>query len=99
MQAHDANAEFSYRIPNRGNITAKLQYKYIDFKSNNKPDTQSAVSYEMLEGLQNGNNILWTVGFQTNITDFLQLDLRYEGRFSEGAKTVHTGLMQLKAFF
>jgi len=100
MQAHDASAEFSYRIPNKGNITTKLQYKYIDFKpDNNSNNTVSTVGYEMLEGLQNGNNILWNVGFQTNITDFLQLDLRYEGRFSEGAKTVHTGLMQLKAFF
>jgi len=100
MQAHDASAEFSYRIANRGNLTTKLQYKYIDFKSESDYNNmQSAVSYEMLEGLQNGNNILWNVGFQTNITEFLQLDLRYEGRFSEGVKVVHTGLMQLKAFF
>jgi len=100
MKAHDAVAEFSYRITNRGNITAKMQYKYIDFKPDKDYNyTQSAVSYEMLEGLQNGNNILWNVGFQTNITEFLQLDLRYEGRSSEGSKAVHTGLMQLKAFF
>ncbi|MCL2245913.1 MAG: hypothetical protein FWC10_02230 [Lentimicrobiaceae bacterium] len=100
LKAHDAGAEFSYRITNRGNITAKVQYKYIDFKPvGNDNHTQSTVSYEMLEGLQNGNNILWNVGFQTNITEFLQLDLRYEGRSSEGAKTVHTGGLQLKAFF
>jgi hypothetical protein len=100
LKAHDASAEFSYRITNRGNISAKVQYRHIDFKPNNKnSNMQSAVSYEMLEGLQNGNNILWNVGFQTNITEFLQLDLRYEGRSSEGVKVVHTGLMQLKAFF
>jgi opacity protein-like surface antigen len=100
MKAHDASAEFSYRITNRGNITAKMQYKYIDFKPDSDYNySQSAVSYEMLEGLQNGSNLLWNVGFQTNITDFLQLDLRYEGRSSEGVKVVHTGLMQLKAFF
>jgi len=100
MKAHDAAGEFSYRIANKGNITAKVQYKYIDFKPDNDYNyMQSAVSYEMMEGLQNGNNILWNVGFQTNITEFLQLDLRYEGRSSEGVKVVHTGLMQLKAFF
>jgi hypothetical protein len=100
MKAHDASAEFSYRITNRGNITAKMQYKYIDFKPDSDYNySQSTVSYEMLEGLQNGNNILWNVGFQTNITEFLQLDLRYEGRSSQGVKVVHTGLMQLKAFF
>ena len=100
MKAHDISAEFSYRIANRGNLSAKLQYKYIDFKPDNDYNySQSAVSYEMLEGLQNGNNILWDIGFQTNITEFLQLDLRYEGRSSEGVKIVHTGLMQLKAFF
>jgi len=100
MGAHDAAAEFSYRITNRGIISAKLQYKYIDFTSRNgNSNLQSAVSYEMLEGLQDGNNILWNVGFQVNITEFLQLDLRYEGRSSEGVKVVHTGLMQIKAFF
>jgi hypothetical protein len=78
MKAHDAAAEFSYRIANKGNITTKVQYKYIDFKPDNDYNyAQSAVSYEMLEGLQNGNNILWNIGFQTNITEFLQLDLRY----------------------
>jgi hypothetical protein len=100
MKSYDALAEFSYRITNRVNLTAKVQYSYIIFKPKDEQIYgQSAVRYEMLEGLQNGNNALWTVGFQTNITEFLQLDLRYEGRFSEGAKTVHTGLMQLKAFF
>ena len=100
MKAHDAAAEFSYRITNRGNLSAKFQYKYINFKPIGEQNyTQSAVSYEMLEGLQNGNNILWNLGFQTNITEFLQLDLRYEGRASEGTKAIHTGLMQLKAFF
>ena len=100
LKAHDAAAEFSYRITNRGNISAKLQYKYIDYQPKKEnSNMQSSVSYEMLEGLQNGNNILWNVGFQTNITEFLQIDLRYEGRSSEGVKVVHTGLMQLKAFF
>jgi len=100
LKAHNAEAEFSYRITNRGNIAAKIQYKYIDFKPKNiNQNSQTSVSYEMLEGLQNGNNILWNVGFQTNITEFLQLDLRYEGRSSEGVKVVHTGMMQLKAFF
>jgi len=100
MEAHDAFAEFSYRITNRGNLTAKIQYKNIVFKpvnTNNK--TQTPVSYEMLEGLQNGHNILWNIGFQINITEFLQLDMRYEGRSSEGVKIVHTGFMQMKAFF
>ena len=100
MKAHDAAAEFSYRMMNRGNITAKIQYKYIDFKPvANNIYSLSAVSYDMLEGLQSGNNILWNLGFQTHITEFLQLDLRYEGRVSEKVKAVHTGLMQLKAFF
>jgi len=100
MKSHDATVEFSYRITNRGNITTKVQYSYINFKPDNEHNRiESAVRFEMLEGLQNGNNVLWNVGFQTNITEFLQLDLRYEGRSSEGVKTVHTGLMQLKAFF
>jgi len=100
MKQHDAIAEFSYRIANRGNITAKIQYSNIAFESGSENDYSfSTVNYDMLEGLQNGHNALWNLGFQINITEFLQLDLRYEGRASQGVKVVHTGLMQLKAFF
>ncbi|MDR0206002.1 MAG: hypothetical protein LBI45_01925 [Bacteroidales bacterium] len=98
MSAHDVATEVSYRLPKRGNFTAKVQYKYISFIFDNS-HIESAVSYEMLEGLKKGNNLLWNLGFQTNITEFLQIDLRYEGRACEGAPTVHTGLLQLKAFF
>ena len=37
--------------------------------------------------------------YQRNIGKYLQLDLSYGGRQSEDSKTIHTGNVQLKAYF
>jgi hypothetical protein len=62
-------------------------------------DPNSPVGYEMLSGLQDGENITWMITAQRNLARFLQLSLQYSGRSSEEAPTIHTGSVQLKAFF
>ena len=57
------------------------------------------VGQEMLKGLKPGSNLLWKLSLQKNITSFLQVILNYEGRASETSPTVHTGNVQVKAFF
>ena len=53
----------------------------------------------MLEGLQSGKNLTWSVLAQQKITKFLDLNLTYFGRKTETSKTIHTGNVQLKAYF
>lgn len=57
------------------------------------------VSYQMLEGLQPGNNFTWSLLAQKKLTNFLDLNLSYFGRKTETSKTIHTGSIQLKAYF
>jgi hypothetical protein len=59
----------------------------------------SAVGFQMLEGLQPGKNQTWRLLLQKNLTQFLDININYQGRNSETSKTIHTGNVQLRAFF
>ncbi|KRD11770.1 hypothetical protein ASE21_08735 [Flavobacterium sp. Root901] len=59
----------------------------------------SSVGFQMLEGLQAGQNLVWKLLLQKNITQFLDVNLNYQGRKSETGNTVHTGNVQLRAYF
>ncbi|MCQ2285518.1 MAG: hypothetical protein MJZ76_01420 [Bacteroidales bacterium] len=85
----------SYRLPKTGLLNVKLQYINLNINK----IANGTLSYEMLEGLQGGHNGLWTVTYETNIGDYLRLNLLYEGRVSETGKVIHTGNVQLKAYF
>ena len=59
----------------------------------------SPVAFQILEGLQPGTNFTWNLIAQKRITKFLDLNVSYFGRKSDGSSTIHTGNVQLKAFF
>ncbi|TDE06482.1 hypothetical protein [Flavobacterium hiemivividum] len=59
----------------------------------------SAVGFQMLEGLQTGQNITWRLLLQKNITQFLDINFNYQGRKSETSQAIHTGNVQLRAYF
>lgn len=59
----------------------------------------SSVAYLMLEGLQPGENYTWNILWQKRINSFLDLNFSYFGRQSPNSPTIHTGSMQLRAFF
>lgn len=95
LKAHDVSASFEYRMAKRG--TFLVSARYVAIKGDVPNNT--AVSYQMLNGLAVGHNALWNVSYQMSITDYLQLSLQYDGRASEGHKVVHTGSLILKAQF
>ena len=59
----------------------------------------SSVGFQMLEGLQAGQNMTWKLLLQKNLTQFLDINLNYQGRKSENSQTIHTGNIQLRAYF
>jgi hypothetical protein len=59
----------------------------------------SPVGFQMLKGLQNGKNGVWRLLLQKNITQYLDVNINYQGRKSEASKTIHTGNIQLRAYF
>ena len=64
-----------------------------------KGNAVSAVGFQMLEGLQPGKNQTWRLLLQKNLTQFLDINVNYQGRNSETSRTIHTGNIQLRAFF
>lgn len=62
-------------------------------------DPLSPVAYTMLEGLQPGQNLTWRLLLQKNLTQYLDVNVNYQGRKSETSKSIHTGSVQLRAFF
>jgi len=62
-------------------------------------DAQSAVAFQMLEGLQPGKNMTWRLLLQKNLTQFLDININYQGRKTETSQTIHTGNIQLRAYF
>jgi hypothetical protein len=62
-------------------------------------DDLSPVAYQMLEGLQPGKNLTWRLLIQKNLTQFLDINLNYQGRKSETSNAIHTGSIQLRAYF
>ncbi|WP_308991497.1 hypothetical protein QLS71_005635 [Mariniflexile litorale] len=73
------------------------EFNFFSNKFNGSANTP--VSYQMLEGLQPGKNFTWSVLAQKKLTDFLDLNLSYFGRKTKTSKTIHTGTVQLKAYF
>ena len=73
------------------------EFNYFSNLFTGNPNTP--VAYQMLEGLQPGKNFTWSLLAQKKLTDFLDLNLSYFGRKTETSKTIHTGSIQLKAYF
>ncbi|MEE4176511.1 MAG: hypothetical protein V2I46_03285 [Bacteroides sp.] len=92
---HKGGLEMRYSIPGKGNLTGKFQLSNIDFPF----DLNTPIAFEMLEGLSAGTNNLWNLSWQQNLNAWLQLNVTYHGRKSEGIKAVHSGSMQVRALF
>ena len=69
------------------------------FNNNFTASQLSPVAFQMLEGLQAGKNSTWRLLLQKNLTQYLDININYQGRKSDTSQTVHTGNVQLRAFF
>ncbi|MAK36987.1 MAG: hypothetical protein CMC15_12600 [Flavobacteriaceae bacterium] len=95
LRQQKLGTSFSYTDAQKISINGEFNYINNAFEGS----AFSPVAYQMLEGLQPGTNFTWTLLFQKRITQYLDANLSYFGRSSENAKTVHTGSLQLRAYF
>ena len=86
---------FAYSNAQKISINGEFNYINNSFIGN----AYSPVAYQMLEGLQPNINLTWRLLLQKRITKFLDINLSYFGRKSETFKAVHTGSVQLRAYF
>ncbi|MBW4359439.1 hypothetical protein [Flavobacterium taihuense] len=85
----------SYTGSSKFNINSEISLYENDFVGNEF----SSAGYQMLEGLQRGQNVTWRTLFQMNLTKFLDLNFVYQGRKSETSDAIHTGSVELRAYF
>lgn len=95
LEQHNLGIAFALSDAEKLSITGEI--KYID--NSFRGSAFTPVAYQILEGLQPGTNFTWNVIAQKRLTKFLDLNVSYFGRKSENSKTIHTGNVQLKAFF
>lgn len=95
MNRYKAGLDATYRMRQLGAVN--LQVQYINILYNGA--TAGSLAYEMLDGLSVGHNLLWNLTYQTKLFEYLQLNLQYEGRVTNDRKLIHSGFLQLKAFF
>ncbi len=95
LSSQQTGTELRYNLVSKGTISAAVNY----IKNVYQGLANTPVGYEMLQGLQPGNNLTWNVVIQRNLAENLQLNLNYDGRKSEKTPTVHTGTVQVRAFF
>ena len=92
---YKAELDATYRMKQLGAIDLRLQYINILYNGSEN----GSLAYEMLDGLTSGHNFLWNLTYQTKLFEYLQLNLQYEGRLTNNHKLIHSGFLQLKAFF
>jgi hypothetical protein len=93
--SNNLGAELKYNILTKGSINLKLNY--IQMNYNGSPN--SAVAYEMLDGLKSGKNATWSLSYQRTLSNNIQVNITYDGRQSENSKMIHTGGASVRAFF
>ncbi|MUV02308.1 hypothetical protein GN157_01165 [Flavobacterium rakeshii] len=86
---------FTYASDRQFSINGEFSLYDNDFTGNEL----TPAAYQMLEGLQAGKNITWRLLLQKNLTQFLDVNVNYQGRKSETSKAIHTGNVQLRAYF
>ncbi|MDB4533778.1 hypothetical protein N9242_02830, partial [Vicingaceae bacterium] len=95
LVAQKGGTEIRYNVASKGSFRAGFNYINNEFTITEN----ASLAYEMLEGLQQGANMTWELTYQQNISKHMQLSINYNGRKSEETPVIHTGGVQVRAFF
>ena len=92
---NDGGIEFTWRQDSNSNLFFNFNYVNIDFTGNRN----TTIEFEMLQGLRNGQNLVWNFNYTRRISNNIDLILNYNGRKSEGSRLIHNMGMQMRAIF
>ncbi|MFY0686150.1 MAG: hypothetical protein JXQ90_03245 [Cyclobacteriaceae bacterium] len=91
----DVSIGSTFNNSSSGSLNAKMNLTTIDFSG----EAGSFLGYTLLEALQPGFNTLINVNWQQQFSNGLQFTIQYFGRNSTNSQLIHSGTMQLTAFF
>lgn len=92
---HKLIADAKINFKDRNNLFTKLELIRIAQEGT----ASFSAEYELRESLKPGFNAIWQAFLTFYINKSLELSLNYDGRISEGSNMLHTGRVQIKAFF
>lgn len=93
--AQTTGFDLNYNLGSQFN--AQLSASYIN--NNFEGVANSAVGFEMLKELRPGNNGTWSVILQRTLLKNILISINYSGRVSGDNRPIHTGNIEVKAFF
>ncbi len=91
--SHAFNTDLKYNLLQNASVQGKFTYNTIEYPHS----TNSTISYIMLDGLQPGKNLLWSLDLTKRLGKNLELNIQYEGRRPGENRTIHVGRAALRA--
>ena len=95
LTLHEIGVELDREISEKSNFKSHCKYINIEYSGSDN----SILSYELMEGLSNGNNLVWGINYNNRLKNNLQINLQYSGRKSENSEIKHIGNMGITAYF
>ncbi len=92
---NDLNLELVFKKASKSTIRAKISRVQIDYEG--LPNTP--VGFALLQGLQPGDNYLWNITLDQQLSKSLRMNIGYEGRKTGTAPVAHIGRAQVAATF
>ncbi len=90
-----AELDMRYNVVSKSTLNLNFSYTAVGFEG----DPSSNVGFAMLQGLQDGNNYMWKISYDRQLSDKVELSLSYDGRKTGDSDMVHTGRAQIRALF
>jgi hypothetical protein len=94
---NEAVTTIKYAKPNNYSITSQFAYTSVGYNDDSFNNQQ--LEFDLLQGLQEGNNFVWNLGIDKTFAKLLQVSAQYDGRKTGEARIVHGGRMQVRAIF
>lgn len=91
----ELRTSLTYNQSVKTTLTGTFSLVQIDYQG----QPNSPTGFAILNGLQNGQNLLWNLQLDQQLGQNLRLRFSYEGRHTGQAQTVHVGRAQVSAVF
>ncbi|MDX2247687.1 MAG: hypothetical protein SF052_12960 [Bacteroidia bacterium] len=95
LNVHKLVFDARWNLKERNNLFTKLELSNLSQKG----EPGFSAEYELREGLQPGFNAVWQVFITVYILSNVELSLTYDGRAAIETPIIHTGRIQVRAFF
>lgn len=92
---NEFSSEYTLRRAGKYSFDINVRYVNIDFSG----EANSYIEYDLLEGLKNGRNFIWSINYTRRVAKNIDLTFNYEGRKTGISPLVNVARAQMKATF